>query len=397
MALHIHLKTGREIPLLRGHPWVMSGAISRLEGDPTRDEAAVLAADGRFIGMATVHPTSEIRARIFSTASGDALDAQGILTRIAAARDRRLRWMPRGSEAMRVVFSESDNLPGLIVDRFSDTLVVQFLTAPMDKRRDGIVRALTEAWNPRTIWERSDVDARRHEGLEPRKGLLSGQPLNGPVSFTEGGLRFLADIESGHKTGFYLDQQSNRARIAAWVRQLGNPRVLNVFAYTDSFGIVALAAGAGHVVSVDSSAAAGELAERQHALNPLSLPERREYRIGKAFETLRAIREAGEQFDLVILDPPRLVNRKDRMHQGLRAYKDINLQACQLVAPGGLLATFSCSGLLDRELFGKVIEGAARDARRPAQFIEELGLPPDHPHKPGFPESAYLKGFVVGL
>ena len=236
MTLRLHLKPGREIPLIRGHPWVMSGAIARLEGDESLDEAGVLAADGRFIGMATVHPTSEIRARLFSTVEGETLNVHGLLDRLAAARDCRQRWLAPKTEGMRVAFSESDGLPGLIVDRYRDTLVVQFLTAPMDRRREAVVKALTEVWNPRTIWERSDVDARRHEGLEPRKGLLSGQPLDGPVSFDEGRLHFLADIENGHKTGFYLDQKSSRARIAAWVRQLGAPRVLNAFAYSDSFG-----------------------------------------------------------------------------------------------------------------------------------------------------------------
>lgn len=375
----------------------MSGAIARQEGDTSEDEADIIACDGRFLGRATVHPSSEIRARLFSAERGARLDPEGLRVRLEAAAGRRQRWMAPASEASRVVFSESDGLPGLIVDRYRDTLVVQFLTAPMDRRRGPIVDILTGLFRPRCIWERSDVDARRHEGLEPRKGGLAGDTAGGPVPFAEGPWRFMADIAEGHKTGFYLDQRLNRERVAEWVGRLGRPRVLNVFAYTDSFGICALAAGAAHVIAVDSSQSASELATRQHAMNASSDPQRREYRLGNAFEVLRGLRESGDRFDLVIVDPPRLVNRRDRLHQGLRAYKDINLQACQLVADGGLLVSFSCSGLVDRDLFGKVIEGAARDARRDARFIEELGQPPDHPRKPGFPESAYLKGFVVGL
>lgn len=397
MPLTLQLKQGREIPIIRGHPWVMSGAIARQEGDAADDEADIVTHDGRFIGRATVHPTSEIRARLFSSERNDRLDREGLQLRISQAAERRRRWMPPASEALRLVFSESDGLPGLIVDRYGETLVVQFLTAPMDRRRDAVVDVLSALFAPRAIWERSDVDARRHEALEPRKGRLLGEDVRDPVQFAEGPWRFMADVAEGHKTGFYLDQRSNRERVAEWVRRLGRPRVLNVFAYTDSFGICALGAGAEQVIAVDSSQAACDMAARQHALNPDSDPERRQYRLGNAFEVLRELRESGARFDLVILDPPRLVNRRDRLHQGLRAYKDVNLIACQLVADGGLLASFSCSGLVDRDLFGKVIEGAARDARRNARFIEELGQPPDHPHKPGFPESAYLKGFVVGL
>lgn len=398
MTLKLHLKPGREIPIVRGHPWIMSGAISRTDGNRNLDEADIMAADGTFIARATVHPSSEIRARVFSAEAGEPLDARGIRDRLQLAIERRQRWLPWGLDtAARLVSSECDSLPGLVVDRYADVLVVQLLTAPWESRRDIVVDTLKELLHPRTIWERSDVDVRRHEELEPRKGLLAGKPLSGPVPFHEGDIRFLADVENGHKTGFYLDQRTNRQTLSRWVGQLGKPRVLNVFAYTDSFGICALKAGAGSVLSLDSSSSARDLADQQLALNPDCDAARREYRLGDAFELLRQLRDAKERFDLIILDPPKLVSRKAKMQQGLRAYKDINLLACQLMNPGGVLFSYSCSGLVDRDLFGKVIEGAARDARRPGQFLDLLGQPPDHPRKPGFPESEYLKGFVVGF
>ena len=396
MTHQIQLRKGREIPILRGHPWIMSGAIAAQSGDTGEDEADVVTAAGAFLGRATVHPESEIRARLFGITGGEHLDEAGLRARLTLARDRRQRWLP-GTEAVRLVFSESDGLPGLIVDRYGTVLVMQVLTAPMERRRETIQHLLQELFSPKAIWDRSDVDTRRHEGLEPRKGLLSGAPPSLPLTFRDGGLSFLADIENGHKTGFYLDQRENRRRLTSWVSRLGAPRMLNVFAYTDSFGVVALKAGAASVLALDSSNTARELALQQHALNGTADPARQEYRLGDAFEVLRDLRTRAETFDLIVLDPPRLVSGRQRLHSGLRAYKDINLIALQLLRPGGVLFTFSCSGLVDRELFGKVIEGAARDARRPACILESLGQPPDHPRKPGFAESEYLKGFVVGV
>lgn len=398
MTLKLHLKPGREIPIIRGHPWIMSGAIARLEGNRALDEADIVSASGTFIARATVHPASEIRARVFSTVEGETLDVATVRQRLEIAIERRQRWLPWGLDtAARLVFSESDGLPGLIIDRYADTLVLQLLTSPWESRREMLVAALKKLLRPKTIWERSDVDSRRHEGLEPRKGLLHGASLSGPIAFQEENMRFLADVENGHKTGFYLDQRNSRRALRDWVSQLGAPKVLNVFAYTDSFGACALKAGAESVLSLDSSTSAQDLADQQLALNPGCDPAKRTYRIGDAFELLRELKEKKHHFDLIILDPPKLVNRKARMPQGLRAYKDINLLACQLLNPGGVLFSFSCSGLVDRELFGKVIEGAARDAKRPIQFLEDLSQPADHPRKPGFPEAGYLKGFVVGL
>jgi 23S rRNA (cytosine1962-C5)-methyltransferase len=397
MTRKLTLKPGRDVPVLRGHPWIFSGAIAREEGDLKADEADILSAKGAFLGRATVQERSDIRARIFDTHAGATLDAAGLLARLRTARERRERWLGVQEEpaGMRVVFSESDGLPGLIVDRYGSTLVVQFLTGPMTARRDAVLAALDAVWKPVTVWERSDADAIKLEGLETRTGLVSGAAPEGPVTFVENGIKFLADLENGHKTGFYLDQRAGRAALARWVKSSGAKRVLDVFAYTGGFGLAARKAGAEFVMSIDSSARAKLEARSLIALNHYS-GEGFDYRVADAFETLRGLKNAGEKFDIIIVDPPRLTPSRAHLQRSLRAYKDANLSAIRLLNPGGLLFTFCCSGLVDRDLYGKVVEGAARDADRPMAILEHLFQSPDHPGKPGFGESEYLKGFVLG-
>jgi len=398
MTRRLILKPGRDVPVRRGHPWVFSGAIARDEGAAEGDEADVVSAQGQFLGRATVQERSDIRGRLFDTQPGATLDAAGLRERIARARRRREAWLGADPEpaGLRLVFSESDGLPGLIADRYGATLVVQFLTASMARRREAVLAALAEVWQPAAVWERSDAEAVKLEGLEPRSGLVSGAAPAGPVEFMENGIRFLADLEHGHKTGFYLDQRAGRAAVAAWVARSGAKRVLDLFAYTGGFGIGARRAGAALVMAVDSSARAREMAMRHYALNGYADGAGFDYRVADAFETLRELKSAGETFDAIIVDPPRLTPSRAHLQRSLRAYKDANLQAIRLLKPGGLLATFCCSGLVDRTLFGKVIEGAARDAGRPMAILEHLFQSPDHPGKPGFGESEYLKGFVLG-
>lgn len=397
MAARIYLNKGGEVPVIRGHPWVYSGAIARHEEDPAGgDEAEVLTRDGAFIGRATWHPRSEIRARVFTASRDEALDEAGVRARVRAACERRVRWLGREPEGgLRTVFSESDGLPGLIADRYGPVLVVQFLTEPWVRRREWALDALREFWKPETIWERSEAEVVRHEGLEPRAGLAWGRDLDGPVPFAEHGVRFLADVREGHKTGFYLDQRASRERAADWVRRTGARSVLDVFAYAGGFGLRARLAGAQTVVGLDSSARARDLALRLHELNGLDTGAL-DYRVGDAFELLRTLKGEGRTFDVAIVDPPRLAPHRHQLQRALRAYKDANMTALKLVAPGGLLLTFCCSGVVDRDLFEKVIEGAARDAGRRVYVLEHLAQPPDHPGKPGFAESEYLKGLVIG-
>jgi len=395
MSRRIILKPHREIPIRRGHPWVFSGAIAREEGNSEADEADILTAQGEFLGRATFHPGSEIRARLYDNDPAARLDAEGLRTRLRAARDRRRAWLgtPEEPAGERLVFSESDGLPGLIVDRYGRALVVQILTAFMDRRREILFRILEEEWPSALLLERSEGDLLKYEGLQPRTVSWKGNAPDGLV-FHENGLRFQADWQMGHKTGFYLDQRTARAAVARWIAACGAKRVLDVCAYTGAFSVYARKAGAEEIVAIDSSAHAREGALRHWHGN--NLGEGLTFRVENAFETLRGLVRAGERFDAIVLDPPKLAPNRSALTRALRAYKDLNLHACRLLKPGGLLFSFSCSGLVGRDLFLKVIEGAARDAGRPVRLLEHLSQSPDHPVKPGFEESEYLKGFVLG-
>ncbi|NQU44185.1 class I SAM-dependent rRNA methyltransferase, partial [bacterium] len=292
--------------------------------------------------------------------------------------------------ACRLVNAESDGLPGLIVDRYGPWLVCQILTAGAEVWRDVLVTELAAITGCEGIWERSDVDVRPKEGLSPRTGLMHGVEPPEVVEIHEGAARYLVDIRNGQKTGFYLDQRENRARAAEYA---AGAEVLNVFSYTGGFTISALLAGARKVVNVDASAPALEFLDRNVALNEID-PVRVENVGGNAFEVLRRFREEGRRFDLIVVDPPKLVSSRANLQRATRGYKDINLQAFSLLQPGGILFTFSCSGLLDRDLFQKIVADAALDARREARILRYLSQSPDHPISMPFPEGLYLKGLV---
>ncbi len=301
--------------------------------------------------------------------------------------------------AYRLVHAESDYLPGLVVDRYDDWLVVQFLTLGVERHRDEVVTALVDLLAPRGIYERSNVEARTKEGLEKQTGSLWGEEPPELVEVMENGHRFLVDVRQGHKTGFYLDQRENRARMPAFCE---GAEVLDVFAYTGGFGVCAAAggpsallrAGAVRVTLVESSAPALGLARRNFALNGF---ERHgvEYVEGDVFSVLRGYRAQGRRFDVVVLDPPKFARSEREVKRAARAYKDVNLLALQLLRPGGILFTFSCSGAVSTDLFQKIVFGAAVDAEREAQIIGHLAQGADHPVALTFPEGAYLKGLIV--
>jgi 23S rRNA (cytosine1962-C5)-methyltransferase len=390
----ITLKPGREKSLLRRHPWIFSGAIARLDGNPGSGETVdVLAADGQFLAHAAFSPISQIRARVWSFDPSESIDADFFRRRIEAAITSRNTWLATDeTDALRLIHAESDGLPGLIVDRYTDMLVLQSLTAGSEYWKETIAELLLEQTGIKTIYERSDADVRQLEGLQPICGFIrnqAGKTLTS-IIISENELKFKVDIAGGHKTGFYLDQRLNRAR----VRGLSEGRdVLDCFCYTGGFTVNALAGRAKTVLSVDASADALSLCRENVELNALPA-DRHTVLEGDVFQLLRKFRDEARSFDLIILDPPKFAPTAAQVEKAARGYKDINLLAFKLLRPGGILVTFSCSGGIDASLFQKIIASAALDAGVDAQIMEYLSQAPDHPVALNFPEGAYLKGLV---
>jgi 23S rRNA (cytosine1962-C5)-methyltransferase len=391
MTARIVIKAGREKSLRRRHPWIFSGAIDKVEGAPGPGETVeVVDAGGAVIARAAFSPASQIRARVMTFGADRPVDAALVRRRLerAIALRRRLGRL-RDDGACRLVFSESDRLPGLIVDYYAGHLVCQFLSAGAEWWRDDIVSALRELLEPRGIHERSEGAARRKEGLESRRGTLMGDTPSEPVEYRAGILVRRLSIGQGQKTGAYLDQHENWQRVA---RYADGARVLDAFAYTGGFALNALASGARDATLIDSSKEALERAAEDAVSNGLSGLQAVE---ADVFDELRAMVARRETFDLVVLDPPKFVHSASQVPSGSRGYKDVNLLALRLIAPGGTLATFSCSGHVDAALFQKIVAGAALDAGRDVQILERLTQPPDHPIGIEFPEAEYLKGLIL--
>jgi 23S rRNA (cytosine1962-C5)-methyltransferase len=387
------LKRNRARPVLQRHPWIFSGAIERMEGEVADGDVVEVRDAGRnWLARGTLNRRSQIAVRLLTWRQDEPIDRafwQRRIERAIAARQ------PLAGDstttAYRIVHAESDYLPGLIVDRYGAWLVVQFLTLGVERWKEELVSVLAGSVDGvRGFYERSDVEVRAKEGLEQRTGLLWGQEPPEAVEVLENGHRFLVDVRQGHKTGFYLDQRENRARFPPFCE---GAEVLDVFAYTGGFGVCAAAAGAASVTLVESSAAALDLARRNFALNGLDHPSV-EYVEGDVFSVLRGYRARGRCFDVVVLDPPKFARTERDVKQAARAYKDVNLMAFQLLHPGGVLFTFSCSGAVSADLFQKIVFGAAVDAGREAQVIGHVAQGADHPVALTFPEGAYLKGLV---
>ncbi len=382
------LAPGRESSLRRRHPWIFAGAIARQPQDLAPGAVVdVLDATNAWCARAGVSPASQIRARVWTFDPQERVDAALILHRLEAAVARR-RHLPdfEAATAWRYVFAESDGLPGLIVDGYGETIVFQILTAGMEAWRDAVRTALAAVFPQCTILERSDVAVRKKEGLQERVAVIAGQ-VPGLVAVEEYGIRFWVDVLCGQKTGMYLDQRTNRQAVR---RAAAGARVLNCFCYTGGFGLAALAGGATEVTQVESSATALALAQRNAMAN--GFEGRVRHVEADVFSFLRAQVQAGERYDLIILDPPKFVEAKAALARGCRGYKDINYWAFRLLAPGGQLFTFSCSGLVDAALFQKVVADAALDAGVEASILAFLAQAPDHPVRTSFPEAAYLKG-----
>ena len=384
------LKPGREKSLLNRHPWVFSGAIARIDGNPASgDTVRIQAADGRFLAHASWSPQSQIRARVWSFEETEVIDEAFLSRRLQTAIGAR---PPLSLQTgRRLVHGESDGLPGLVVDQYGPVIVLQALSAGIERHKAALAQMLAVQTGACCVYERSDVDVRTLEGLAPTRGVLLGALPDGDLIIDEYGLRMQVDVRSGQKTGFYLDQRENRRRIGELA---AGREVLNCFCFSGGFSLSALRGGASHVTSVDSSAEALTQARANLALNGLDA-QAADWVEADAFKQLRLLRDQGRSFDMIILDPPKFAPTAQHVERAARAYKDINLLGLKLLRPGGLLATFTCSGGVTAEFFQKVVASAAVDARCDARIVERFTAAADHPVALAFPEGDYLKGLLI--
>jgi len=391
----VHLKVGREKSVLRKHPWIYSGSITRAdEGISPGDTVEVIDSNGKRIARGAYSPDSQIRVRIWTWNPDEHIDTGFFRSRLERAISFRSSLIGlRITNSYRVIYGEADGLPGLVVDRYGDVLVIQCTTCGAERWRETLVDLLVELLNIQNVYERSDVDIRKLDGLKHRTGLLRGTLPDKYQILHEGGLNCLVDVVDGQKTGFYLDQRDNRS----WIELYAENRVtLDCFSYTGGFAISALQGGAKSVTAIDTSRENIKLAQQNCELNSFSASNV-EWVEGDVFKELRSFRDRGSQFDLIVLDPPKFAPTSAHIHKAARGYKDINLFAFKLLRPGGMLFTFSCSGGVSRELFQQIIAGAAMDAKVNAKIIARLYQAADHPEILSFPEGGYLKGLLLQI
>jgi 23S rRNA (cytosine1962-C5)-methyltransferase len=396
-SAEITLKPGRDKSVHHRHPWLFSGAIDRVDGHPEPgDIVRVRAANGEFLAHAYYNSRSQIALRLLSWDEFDTIDGPWWTRMVERAIARRLPLSAlTGTNSYRVIYSEADGLPGLIVDRYANFLVCQFLTAGIERVRAHIVDVLWERLHPSAMIEQSDNDVRKLEGLAPSGGVIRGAELTGPVMIQENGFRYAVDLGSGQKTGYYLDQRRNRAHVAAFA---AGRRVLDCFCYTGGFTVPILASSPASVTCIDSSEPALGILRTNIAMLAEDHPElavgETEFSNANVFEELRRFRDQDRRFDLIVLDPPKLAASQSQTERAKRAYKDLNLLAIKLLSPRGILATFSCSGAITRADLQSVVGWAATDAKRRVQVVDHLGQGEDHPVLVSFPESEYLKGLI---
>ncbi|MCD9462830.1 23S rRNA (cytosine(1962)-C(5))-methyltransferase RlmI [Photobacterium phosphoreum] len=392
MTASIYLVKGREKSLRRRHPWIFSRGIDRVEGKPELGETVdVYDNKGEWLARGAYSPQSQIRVRVWTFNKNEAIDVNFFVNRLNAAQNLRDILAARdGLTGYRLIAAESDGLPGITIDRYQDYLVCQLLSAGAEAQRDVLIEALRQCYPSCNIYERSDVSVRKKEGLKQRTGVLHGEEPPKFVTIEENGVKINVDIVGGHKTGFYLDQRDSRE---ASVKYVNGKRVLNCFCYTGGFGLYALKGGASEVINVDVSQPALDTAQLNAEMNGYPV-ENAQFVNADVFKLLREYRERGELFDVVIMDPPKFAESKSQLVGACRGYKDINMLAMQILNPGGMLLTYSCSGLMDNGLFQKIIADAALDAHREVQFIERFSQAADHPLDSAYPEGFYLKGFA---
>ncbi len=388
MTSKIILKPNRDKPVRQKHPWIFSGAIERIDqAAADGDVVDVVTTKGEFLARGYLNRKSQITLRLLTWNEAELIDEDFWARRLALAASWRVMSQ---HEARRLVNAESDGLPGLVVDRYGDWLIVQALTLGIERVKPLLVQQLDALLRPAGIYERSEVDVREKEGLSAASGRLEGSEPPDRVEIEENGYRYLVDVKHGHKTGFYLDQRENRRKIQTYV---GEAKILNLFSFSGGFAVAALKAGATSVINVDSSAEALQLARENLQLNDLSVNDL-DLVEADVFSYVRQLRAEKRTFDVIIADPPKLAHSQGQIERAARAYKDLNLVALQILRPGGYLITFSCSGLIAPDLFQKIVFGAALDAGRDVQIVERLSQASDHPVLLSFPESEYLKGLV---
>lgn len=392
---NLKLKPGREKSVLRKHPWIYSGAVDKISEEVQPGSVVkVIDAAGAFLAWASYSPYSQIRARIWSWNEKDEINQGFLLEKCRRAVDLRKSLMDlEGCNSCRLIHGESDGLPGLVVDRYADFLVIQISSAGMEAFRTDLIEVLNNEFGFSNIYERSDLEIRDLEGLPQRTEHICGKEPDDHLIVIEKEIKYFTDIKNGQKTGFYLDQRVNRQKIRNYSK---NQRVLNCFSYTGGFSLNSLFANADHVTSIDSSKDALELSKKNLLLNSFD-PLKADFIEGDVFLELRKFRDKRSVFDLIVLDPPKFAPTNSFINRAARAYKDINLIAFKLLKPGGVLFTFSCSGGISTELFQKIVADAALDAGVNARIIEHLSQATDHPTSLNFPEGSYLKGLICSI
>jgi len=390
-AKRLILKKGREKPVKHKHPWIFSGAVERIEGDPAPGETIEIRSfGGEFLAQGAYSPESQIRARVWSWLQDEDISVDFFRSKVKQAIKYR-EHIKHDSPMKRLIHAESDSLPGLVVDQYGEVLVLQLLSVGSELWREDLIQILTEETRAKSIYERSDVEVRKLEGLEPRTGLVFGQEIDELLRIEQGGLQYWIDIRNGHKTGYYLDQRENREIVGGLCSGLS---VLDCFCYSGGFSMQALKNGAESVTLIDESAGALKLAEKHMISNQLPV-EHMTTQKGDVFEVLRKFRDQAKSFDVIIMDPPKFAPTASFADRAARGYKDINLLAFKLLKPGGLLATFSCSGGISRDFFLRILSGAALDAGVNARIQLHMGQSADHSINLSFPEGTYLKGYGI--
>lgn len=391
----VKLKSSRDKIIQHKHPWIFSGAIDSVSGNPSNGEVVeIINSSGVLAGRGSYSSASQIKVRVLSFDPNEIINDNFVQNKILNSIELRNQFInPETTDACRLVNAENDGLPGVIVDKYGDYLVCQFLSAGAEYLKDKIIEILIDVTKSKSIYERSDADIRIKENLQQVTGTLFGKEPDDLVEIKENGIKFFVDIKAGHKTGFYLDQSENRKIFSGFAKE---KNVLNCFSYTGAFSVYALKAGAKSVVNVETSGSANEIALKNIRLNNLD-ENKIEFVNDDVFKVLRKFRDEGKSFDVIILDPPKFAENAAQVDKAARAYKDINLLAIKLLNKNGLLFTFSCSGHITPELFQKIIAGASTDSARQVKIIKQLAQSPDHPVALNFPEGLYLKGLVCNV